>query len=97
MAHGTKKDEDMPDGMIVATAVMGKKVCAYGIEYTFEQQHQQGGGRQALYYWLGNKDYTPSHNKIEGEGETGVTPHGKYLIECSSDDNGPLDREDKPA
>ena len=96
MGNGTKKDKDVPDGMIVRTVVVGKEIGACGIGNAFSQEEQHRHGGQDSYHGFCNKEDAPTHNQIDGQRESWPASKGYNLIYGTHDDNYPLQRKDQP-
>lgn len=97
MGHGTKEYEDVPDGVVMALAVVCKEVGANGIQYPFRKEGEQSEVGKALHHGLSHEDNAPSHDEIQSERKTWVFAHGEQFIECSANNDEPLYCEYEPA
>ena len=96
MADRAEQDKNVPDGVEVAPAVVGKEIGAAGVEKTLGQDEEKGREGDTLIDRFGDEDYRPTHGQVKDEREFGVAVDGCYFIENAADDDGPEQSENRP-
>lgn len=84
VGYGTEKDEDVPDGMVVAAIVAGEEVGAGRVHDALGENQEDGGEGEAVVNGLGNEDAAPTHQQIKGQREAWIAAHGHNLVHATA-------------
>lgn len=97
MGYGAEQHEDVPYRVESPLVVVGEEVCASAVHQPLcEQQDYHGGGKSADDL-RGYQYGTPAHDEVDGEREAGVLAKCYNLVDRTSYDGSPLQREHQPA
>ena len=97
VGKGTEEDENVPDGMIVRSVVVGEEVGSGGVCDAFGKKEPKRGWLQCPYHGFCKEDNAPSHNEIDGKRESRPSSKRKDFIEGSDQNDRPLQGKDQPA